>query len=912
MHGCVRAQHCGSNLLCHAAMDDKWAALIDICIEHGADIDHVCESGRCAVFCAVHSGETGECLDSLLRHGAKTEGENVLPPYVRDEFRFPSLLGLAVHERKPSLLRVLLSHLKERLQQTPRSDDEWQEIAEGLVPPRFFHATDDIEIIGPSDLPRRSRLARMHARTYEGADEMRALLLLELGMPIATRVVPRWAIGHYHEVEASLDGRHVLISECMRSVPLYYDALLTGGAARDTIVELWTADDSKALFEAELKRQRAIHVAQPSFPMPFEFISAALVGDLPSMGWPRLTSCAVVQSRVFATRLHALHLLISSAPEESVARAAVRSWPGLLNVGDAYGRRPLHFAAAQGSAGLVGLLLDERACPMVRCSQYGATPLHLAASLGRSTCVARLLAHAKAASAEEGVLQLATSVDFVERTPLHYAVLGRDHECLSLLSHPKALHMYNLAGHTPLHALIEQHDDGQAVRILLNARADPSLATLCRYNRNVQERMNVAPNGFTALHMAAQGAVSSLLALLDANVLNIDMRRRCYFNDASCDGPVLRAPGGGYMVHCASKEVFVPFEAPRFGIGERVDVQLSEMSHAWTPCTVLAVCHPAPRSMPGAYVPYVISDDRPASGPTGRVAFSFGADRMRAANLVRLKLRVSANDGSVVCAIQTLPPSRFDLSWARPRVALGLKVSSLGVVSASFELKHRQIEYDEKPLSTPLDPMATKKACAIRLVKAGLDMDRAIQVAAGWGEVGCVELLLERGCTLELLNTKRLTGLLQGGRAWEDVRKTHARVASVLRACLHADDGDEVPSAEEEMKHHFGLPPRQITDETDDDDTESISEADTWSDHDDQEEEDGLTDRLGEPIVIKLPPSVLYQQMRAVLCRCCAIRDAASKPTFAREYRTIVALIARALARALEARHAILTEELHL
>jgi len=60
---------------------------------------------------------------------------------------------------------------------------------------------------------------------------------------------------------------------------------------------------------------------------------------------------------------------------------------------DSYGRTPLHYAAAEGNAGAVKLLLAEKADIDDR-DRNGSTPLQLATKRGHKEIVAMLRAYA--------------------------------------------------------------------------------------------------------------------------------------------------------------------------------------------------------------------------------------------------------------------------------------------------------------------------------------------------------------------------------------------------------------------------------------------------------------------------------------------------------------------------------------
>ena len=537
----------------------------------------------------------------------------------------------------------------------------------------------------------------------------------------------------------------------------------------------------------------------------------------------------------------------------------------MLNEGDGYGRRPLHYAAAQGNTALLRQLLHANADPLVRCTQYGASPLHLAASLGRATCCEALLVHAsRVRPGFESTM--AARPDFVDRTPLHYAVRTRQHECMRLLACTRALRSVTLTGVTPLLELLHTHDDPKAVAILLYARADPSIRTASRYSHDVNDALSRPTNGLTALHLASSlPRVASAAALLahchcvrpndpriEASKPTCDLEA-----DTDCSAPVVaQSPeGDGYMVS-GEATVFCR-HVPRFAVGDRV--QFMYGGQGWIPGTVHQLYRPNPDA-PGAFFPYVLTDDR-AAAPRGRkhgrkgrlLLFTDAPAMLMAAPLVTATL--AAVQGGVKCTLVTLPPSvtaeRFremdapdhaSASTGRSCVSVALSTVAPGrvVVTVSAALRaclgatltlHVTAGGAVQATTQPRleNSSATGEALQDSVVDATKDTikrgrtnddqavppdvtrctvgwterprDTPLTIAAELGELGTLGLLLERGCHLVV----RGGACVPDGSTPREEKRVRSGIVSVLRECLEAREGSKQDAGD--ANDSLGIPP---------------------------------------------------------------------------------------------------------
>ena len=195
---------------------------------------------------------------------------------------------------------------------------------------------------------------------------------------------------------------------------------------------------------------------------------------------------------------------------------------------NAWGRTPLHLAAAGGDPSVVALLLAAGADPEVRDGE-DATPLHLAASGGDPSIVALLLdagrevdsrnawgrtpLHLVAAGGDPSVVALLLEAgvdpevrDGEDATPLHRAVSSRSSDNVSLLLAAGAeLEARDSGGETPLLRALDigGRRDSLTVAALLDAGADVTARS---------------PNGETPLYRAVRwthdpGVVRRLLGL---------------------------------------------------------------------------------------------------------------------------------------------------------------------------------------------------------------------------------------------------------------------------------------------------------------------------------------------------------------------------------------------------------------
>ncbi|MEO6435222.1 MAG: ankyrin repeat domain-containing protein [Tepidisphaeraceae bacterium] len=137
-----------------------------------------------------------------------------------------------------------------------------------------------------------------------------------------------------------------------------------------------------------------------------------------------------------------------------------------VNVADATGRTPLHWASndSQASAALK-ILLDHGARPMPK-DRDGRTPLHLAARSGHADAIAALVSGGADVNA----------TDRFGVTPLHLAAVEAAPRVTDLLLQAGAQpNMKDDFGSTPLLAATRA-DREQVVKILLTHRADPAIA----------------------------------------------------------------------------------------------------------------------------------------------------------------------------------------------------------------------------------------------------------------------------------------------------------------------------------------------------------------------------------------------------------------------------------------------------
>jgi ankyrin repeat protein len=142
---------------------------------------------------------------------------------------------------------------------------------------------------------------------------------------------------------------------------------------------------------------------------------------------------------------------------------------GHVNDRDDKGRSPLHYAAAEGDADTVQLLLANGADPNAR-DAAGVTPLVMAHATGTSAVVELLRGR--------GACQSASDSDYLGRTPLHHAAaegdVGRMRSLLAEGADPNARDSIGL---TPLLGAVHSAN-AEAVALLLQHGAKPDAQCL--------------------------------------------------------------------------------------------------------------------------------------------------------------------------------------------------------------------------------------------------------------------------------------------------------------------------------------------------------------------------------------------------------------------------------------------------
>ena len=140
--------------------------------------------------------------------------------------------------------------------------------------------------------------------------------------------------------------------------------------------------------------------------------------------------------------------------------------PSLVNKLDKEGNSPLYLAAVSNKPDIIKLLLESGARVNVR-NEYGETPLHGASMGGYIECMKILINNGANVNAysHSGI-----SSEFP--TPLWQAIIGRQHEAISLLAESGAgLNFMCKSGSLPLSAAIIFNDD-KSFKALIDGGAD--------------------------------------------------------------------------------------------------------------------------------------------------------------------------------------------------------------------------------------------------------------------------------------------------------------------------------------------------------------------------------------------------------------------------------------------------------
>jgi len=232
-----------------------------------------------------------------------------------------------------------------------------------------------------------------------------------------------------------------------------------------------------------------------------------------------------------------------------------------------------------------------------------------------------------------------------------------------------------------------------------------------------------------------------------------------------------------------------------------------------------------------------------------------------------------------------------------PRIALTVSpaMNSNGEcgVRVSFQLNWAQSTAPEVREDHDFDNDCSpdKPLCRVSLVgKASVTPG---QLAAEFAEHGSLEMLLSKGCVLELLETF--------DRADPEEARTTKRIVKVLRCIFH-------PRCKGGNGREGGCEPEEHETDKDDAVNEEQEEDDEETEDDEEETEDeiyDLIDKHGDEIRIHSSSRVGYAELRDALERSQDARLAAHfRETSG--WRVCVALIARALALALAADPAII------
>ncbi|CAG0920099.1 unnamed protein product [Notodromas monacha] len=239
-----------------------------------------------------------------------------------------------------------------------------------------------------------------------------------------------------------------------------------------------------------------------------------------------------------------------------------------LNMTDVSKRTALHYAAMQGNARIVAVLIDAGARVNVT-DKHGSSPLHLACSTGRQNVIKVLLKakarvslkndekvtplHEAASRGHAGVcvqlLAAGASVDAEdtsERTPLYVAVSWCHHDAVEvLLRHGAKVSAANIHGETPLCEAVHKNDVAMVRKLLQHGAKAPTSSHLLHHAVRSKKLPMISmlmesglcqingkdsTNGDTPLHIAcASGQVSVVEALIKVGAsVNIANRRERY------------------------------------------------------------------------------------------------------------------------------------------------------------------------------------------------------------------------------------------------------------------------------------------------------------------------------------------------------------------------------------------------
>jgi ankyrin repeat protein len=435
-----------------------------------------------------------------------------------------------------------------------------------------------------------------------------------------------------------------------------------------------------------------------------------------------------------------------------------------VNAPQADGTTALHWAAENGSADLVELLLaagaDARAA-----NRYGVTPLALAAGAGDATAVERLLGKGADANARRGE---------GETVLMAGARGGNAHVITALLAHGARINdQEETRGQTALMWAAAQGNTA-AVRALIEAGADVSL----RARGPVEPPLAAAE--FTRSRYTRQGRVDDYSALMMAvrrghiDTVRVLLDGGADVNDASSDGM------SALVLACANAHWELAALLVERGANPNAAGQ------GWAALHQVA----RTRSLSPTRIPHPVATGSISSLDLVKVLLAHGADVNQ-----RVTKRFHSDEergrfNTVGATALLMAAKGFDHDLMRLLLANGADPTLRNRTHSSILLAAAgcEVTFPGEDSGAPEDSLESVKialAAGADPNEVNDDGDTALHGAAFTGADGVVRLLVERGARLDVKNRKGMMPVATAHMDWvATILQTHPRTEALLRSLM--------------------------------------------------------------------------------------------------------------------------------